>query len=180
MEHVTPEDLRDVGLFGGLSDDVIDFFCASSTPVSHLTGSTIFREDEPATAIFVVLSGRLELTRRDRRGAEVRLALVHPRDWVGEVGLLDMKPRSTTVRALEECVLLPIPSALLNALYRRDLKAYTLFILNIAREMCRRLRVIDELLVEYKATETPLAQPHDAQPAPSPPPAGPKGEETTE
>lgn len=151
MDRVNIEDLRAVGLFGGLSDEVLEFFSASTAPVVHAPGSEVFRENEPGTAIFVVLSGRLELTRKDRHGVDVRLALVHPRDWVGEVGLIDMKPRSSTVRALDESALLPISSSLLNGLYRRDLKAYTLFVLNIAREMCRRLRAIDEVLVECVA-----------------------------
>lgn len=151
MDDVTPEELRAVGLFGGLSDDVLEFFCASTTTSLFQAGDEVFRENEPGTAIFVVLQGSLELTRRSREGVEVRLAGVGPGEWFGEVGLLDMKPRAFTVRSLSASALLPISSALLNNLYRRDLKAYTLLVLNIAREMCRRLRVVDEQLVECRA-----------------------------
>ncbi|MBL9111553.1 MAG: hypothetical protein JNM74_19855 [Myxococcales bacterium] len=40
----------------------------------------------------------------------------------------------------------------MDALYRHDLKAYTLIVLNIAREMSRRLRVTDGLLADFTST----------------------------
>jgi len=39
----------------------------------------------------------------------------------------------------------------MDALYRADLKAYTLVVLNIARDMSRRLRVTDGILAEFTA-----------------------------
>jgi hypothetical protein len=36
----------------------------------------------------------------------------------------------------------------LDVLYRRDLRAYSLLVLNVARELSRRLRVADGLLSE--------------------------------
>ena len=40
----------------------------------------------------------------------------------------------------------------MDALYRHDLKSYTLIILNIARDLSRRLRVTDGLLADFTAT----------------------------
>jgi hypothetical protein len=37
----------------------------------------------------------------------------------------------------------------LDALYRRDLKAYTLLVLNVTRELARRLRLVDELVADF-------------------------------
>lgn len=150
VERLSTDILRTIGLFGGLSGEILDFFASEATPIQLPMGAEVFREDEPGSTIFIVLQGRLELTRRSCQGVEVRLAEVTTMDWFGEVGLIDMKPRSTTVRALENCTLLPIPSSMLNTIYRRDLKAYSLLILNIAREMCRRIRVVDAQLVECK------------------------------
>jgi hypothetical protein len=36
-----------------------------------------------------------------------------------------------------------------NLLYRRDMKDYALFIMNIARELSRRLRVADGILAQF-------------------------------
>ena len=36
-----------------------------------------------------------------------------------------------------------------RCLYRRDLKAYSLFVMNIARELSRRLRVTDSILANF-------------------------------
>ncbi|MEO0325693.1 MAG: hypothetical protein AAF447_22240, partial [Myxococcota bacterium] len=37
-------------------------------------------------------------------------------------------------------------------LYRRDVKAYALFVMNIARELSRRLRVADGILAQFVST----------------------------
>ena len=37
----------------------------------------------------------------------------------------------------------------LDALYRRDLKSYTLLVLNVTRELARRLRLVDELVADF-------------------------------
>ena len=39
----------------------------------------------------------------------------------------------------------------MDAIYRHDLKSYTLVILNIARDLSRRLRVTDGLLADFTA-----------------------------
>lgn len=155
VDKTSVDELRAIGLFGGLADEALEFLSASTTATPLLAGFEVFREGDPPSAIHVVLQGELELVRKTSDGREVRLALLHPRDWFGEVGLLDMCPRSATVRTLAPCLLLPIPASLLHSLYRRDLKAYSLFLLNLTREMCRRMRVLDAQLVEAMAASSP-------------------------
>jgi CRP-like cAMP-binding protein len=60
-------------------------------------------------------------------------------------------PRSATVRALAPSRLMRLSASDLDALYRRDVKAYSIIILNIAREMSRRLRVADGIIAEMMA-----------------------------
>jgi len=74
--------------------------------------------------------------------------MLGPGDWFGEMSVLDVLPRSATTRAVSPSRLLRFTAHDLDALYRRDLRAYSLLVLNIAREMSRRLRVADGLLAE--------------------------------
>jgi CRP/FNR family transcriptional regulator, cyclic AMP receptor protein len=46
---------------------------------------------------------------------------------------------------------LMVTSENMGALYRSDLKSYALIVLNIARDMSRRLRVTDGLLADFAA-----------------------------
>ncbi|HTA89242.1 MAG TPA: cyclic nucleotide-binding domain-containing protein, partial [Polyangiaceae bacterium] len=82
------------------------------------------------------------------RSTEARVALLGPGDWFGEMSIVDIQPRSATVRALAPSRLLRISAADLDALYRYDLRSYSLIVLNLARELSRRLRVADGILAD--------------------------------
>ncbi|APR83651.1 cAMP-binding protein [Minicystis rosea] len=140
--------LCDIGIFGGLCGDVLCTF-AGSLAVDELdAGAMVFKEGDCGREMFVILEGEVEVLRRSKRGHEARVAILGPGDWFGEMSILDVLPRSASTRVLAPTRLLKVTAHDLDALYRRDLKAYSLFVLNVAREMSRRLRVADGLLAE--------------------------------
>jgi CRP/FNR family cyclic AMP-dependent transcriptional regulator len=54
---------------------------------------------------------------------------------------------------LSPCLLLRIQAeSVERLLYRRDMKAYALFVMNIARELSRRLRVADGIVAQLVAS----------------------------
>jgi CRP-like cAMP-binding protein len=147
----TPETLREIGLFGALSDDVLEYL-AFSLPVELVPpGDAVFREGDQAREMFVVLGGECEVLKRGKRGGEARVALLGPGDWFGEMSILDVQPRSASVVAVAPTRLLRITSEALDGLYRRDLKSYSLIVLNISRELSRRLRVADGIIADFMA-----------------------------
>jgi CRP-like cAMP-binding protein len=175
-----PDDLRSIGLFGALPDEVLAYLCASLERLKVDTGDLIFREGDSGRELFVVLEGRLEVLKRSSAGAETPVASLGPQDWFGEMSVLDVQPRSATVRALSPARLLRVRAADLDALYRRDLKAYTLVVLNVARELSRRLRAADGLLANFMADVMafyiarggePLASDRPPPPSDKPPPS---------
>ena len=141
-------ELRNIGLFGALSDDVLDYLSTLLSVETPPAGATLFREGEDANAMFVVISGEVEVLKKSKRNVDARVAVLGPGDWFGEMSIVDIQPRSATVRALAPSRLLRISSADLDALYRHDLRSYAIIILNLARELSRRLRVADGILAE--------------------------------
>jgi CRP-like cAMP-binding protein len=148
---VTIAQLREVGLFGALSDEFLEHLVTTLTVIRILPGDTIFREGDAAREMYVVLDGEMEVLKKSRRGRETRVAILGPNDGFGEMSIIDMQPRSATVRALGPTRLLKITTEEMDALYRHDLKSYTLIVLNIARDLSRRLRVTDGLLADFTA-----------------------------
>jgi CRP-like cAMP-binding protein len=67
------------------------------------------------------------------------------------MSIVDIQPRSATVRMLAPGRLVCITAADFDALYRSDLKSYSLIVLNMARELSRRLRVADGILADLIA-----------------------------
>jgi len=148
---VGPAELRNIGLFGALPDDALAHLASTLQPITPSAGDVVFREGEEARDMFVVLSGEMEILKRSKRGVDARVALLGPGDWFGEMSILDVQPRSATVRTLAPSRLLRITSADLGGLYRYDVKAYSLIVLNLARELSRRLRVADGILADFVA-----------------------------
>ena len=145
---IGPAELRNIGLFGALSDDVLEYLSTLLSVETPPAGATLFREGEDANAMFVVINGEVEVLKKSKRAVEARVAVLGPGDWFGEMSIVDIQPRSATVRALAPSRLLRVTSADLDALYRHDLRSYAIIILNLARELSRRLRVADGILAD--------------------------------
>jgi CRP-like cAMP-binding protein len=145
---IGPTELRNIGLFGALSDDVLEYLATLLSVETPPAGATLFREGQDANAMFVVISGEVEVLKKSKRQVEARVAVLGPGDWFGEMSIVDIQPRSATVRALAPSRLLRVSSADLDALYRHDLRSYAIIILNLARELSRRLRVADGILAD--------------------------------
>jgi len=151
LDEGAAERLRDIGLFGGLSDETLREFGGSLELVDFEPGTSVFREGDTGREMFVVLEGELAIIRLSRRQKESTVAILRPGSWFGEMSMLDVLPRAATVRATAKTRLLRLTAHDLDTLYRRDLKSYTLVVLNIAREMSRQRRVTEGLLTELMA-----------------------------
>ena len=135
--------MREIGLFGALSDDVLRMLATQLKQVRVTAGSTIFAEGDTAREMYVVLDGEVEVLKSSKKGRVQRVALLGPNDTFGEMSIIDVQPRSATVRAVAPVHLLRVAAEDLDALYRHDLRR-TLITLNLARELSRR-RVTDRI-----------------------------------
>lgn len=153
MPHLDPtlERLKEIGIFGGLDDDTLSAFVLKLPTVDLGPGSVVFREGETGREFYVILEGEMEVLKQSKQGREARVALLGPGNWFGEMSILDILPRSATVRVLAPSRVIKLSSHDLDALYRRDVKAYSIIVLNIAREISRRLRVADGILADMIA-----------------------------
>ena len=62
------EDLRDVFLFDGISDEQLAALATLGDDVRFEPGDVVFHQGEPAELWWVLLEGRVELSRRAGRG----------------------------------------------------------------------------------------------------------------
>lgn len=144
----SPADLRDIGLFAAISPTALQHLAARLQVLELAPGDFVFRETEPGRDFFVLRNGEVEVLKRSHSGYDARVALLGAGDWFGEMSVVDISPRSASVRATAATTVLRISAADLDSLYRMDVKSYALVTLNIARELSRRLRVADALLAD--------------------------------
>lgn len=138
MDAPTPERLRRYSLFGGLIDAQLDTLVGRIRTEEFAAGAEILRQGERGDRLYCLVEGEVEV-RRDGR-ALVRLG---PGETIGEMELIDMQPRSATVVALTPCLLYGLALRDILALQREDLPSFTLVIMNLARDLSRRLRRMD-------------------------------------
>ncbi len=141
-------DLREVGLFGALPDSVLEGLTHTLATERVPPGAVFFREGDSAHCLYVLIDGEVEVLKKSHGGREHRVAVLGPTDCFGEMSLIDVQPRSATVRAVAPARVLRMTSEDFDHLYRQDLKSYALVVLNIARDLSRRLRVADGILAD--------------------------------
>jgi CRP-like cAMP-binding protein len=142
--------LGNTPFFGGLGQPALERVVGLLSERRAAKGEVVVREGDQGGSMFVVRSGELVVTHKGPPGEpDVRLTRLREGDFFGEMTLIEMQPRSATVTADQDAVLLELRGRDLYELYRADIKAYVLVVQNVNRELCRRLRKTSARLVEW-------------------------------
>ncbi len=134
--------------FGGLSDASLDLLVSMLVERRFDVGAPVISEGEPGRSMYIVHAGELAVSRLGKSGRAIRMAGLGPGDFFGEMTLLEMQNRSATVVAESPTVLFELTAQKLYAYYKADIHAYVLVLMNINRELCRRLRRADTRIAE--------------------------------
>jgi CRP/FNR family cyclic AMP-dependent transcriptional regulator len=140
--------LRGLSVFAGLPSEIVETIGKYARRVDTDGREVLLDEGAPAKEMLVVLEGELVVFKRCKRGAEACIARLGPGAVVGEMSLVDIKPRSAGVRSAGPASVAVLSHGDIAKIYREDQQSYTLFLLNIAREISLRLRKLDDLLAD--------------------------------
>ncbi len=105
-------------------------------------GQTLFDRGDPPDAMYVVISGEVEVRSSLADGREIRFAAQYAGGIVGEMAVLDRQPRSADVVAARRTKLWRIPQSAVLSLLESEPAAS----LSIIGELARRLRAANESL----------------------------------
>jgi CRP/FNR family cyclic AMP-dependent transcriptional regulator len=139
--------LHEVPIFGGLPDSALHRLLELMQLRVCNAGQIICREGDPAREMFIVHTGGVEVRKRAHDG-EACLARLHAGDEFGEMSLIDIQPRSASVVACEPTELYVLGNMDLLTLYEEDLASYTFFLQNLCRELSRRLRLANGVIID--------------------------------
>lgn len=133
------EFLAKIPLFAELSPAELQILVRQSSFDTFAPGERIVTAGEPGHCMYVVLSGRAEVT----TGKQV-LATLTAGDFFGEVALVDDGPRSADVTASEACKLLCITSTTIGVLAGLEPGAAIHLLAAIGRCLVARLRACQQ------------------------------------
>jgi hypothetical protein len=109
--------LEQLGIFASANRAVLERLAAACTSVRAHAGDAIVTEGDEPDALYVIVSGRVDVKARGEAGVEQHIRVMEPGTYFGEIGLLERIPRTATVTALEEVELYRIEGdAFLDAL----------------------------------------------------------------
>jgi len=94
--------IRETDFFKELSDDASAAVAAKASVRKFAAGEAMMRKGDPADSFFVILNGHLKIVTTDAKGDEIIINKVGPGESIGELALVDERPRSAGVIALDD------------------------------------------------------------------------------
>lgn len=140
--------LKEVKIFSGFEDSQIERICGNCTILERGAGEVILEENTPATEIFIILSGRVSIY-LGFRSEPLELIEFGPGGCIGEVSVIGILNHSASAVVTEDAVLLVLSRNTLMEIFDEDKGIFSMLILNIARELARRLFHTNEILLHY-------------------------------
>lgn len=153
VEQIIIKSEEKVDLFRerGLSAAEMKLLATFSTEERFRHDSMIFREGEKGDKLYIVLDGRVRISKFIPGVGEEALTVLERGDFFGEMALIDDKPRSADAKAHEgDATVLSIDRTTLNEILSMDPHASLQFLNLLCRMISRRLREINEKIVQWK------------------------------
>ena len=116
--------------------DYLEKLKESSQAKAFHKGSVVIQEGAHDSTMFIVLLGELAVYKNHRKYDEVLVGKLSAGDFFGEMSLFLMEPRSATIVALENSLVLEMTSA--NAI--EIIETYPEVPYNMMKALCKRLQ----------------------------------------
>jgi len=143
--------LSQISVFGAVSEEKQARLFQRLETACFKTGEFIFCKGEEPTHIYMVKSGRVDLLVTDN-GVVIEKAKLGVGESFGEASLMSMHKHTATAIAIEESEIIVLSRHALIQLEHEDIELFALLMMNIARELARRLKLTDDILLHYMHT----------------------------
>jgi CRP/FNR family cyclic AMP-dependent transcriptional regulator len=145
------EVLAQSGLFQGLPDESVESVAGRLETMTLPRGRVVFSEGEPGDSLYIVLQGKIKLSRRAVDGRENVIAVMGPSDQFGELSVFDPGPRTATATAVTDVKLARMPQSVL----RPWLEAHPEISERLLHVLARRLRRTNDSVADLIFTDVP-------------------------
>jgi CRP/FNR family transcriptional regulator, cyclic AMP receptor protein len=138
---VNAENLQKYSLFGGLMAEQIQSIIPLMKEEKYKTGDLIITEGNTSDKIYFLIEGQVSVLKKD-----MELSRFGEGEAFGEMEVLDVMPAIASIKALSDVSVLSMSNKALREIYKMDVKVFALMLMNLARDLCRRLRKSDEMI----------------------------------
>lgn len=138
-------------LFQALKPDELDEILRLSSERRVPRGTSLFQKGDAGSFMMAVLVGRVRVSSVSVEGKEITLRFINPGEVLGEIALLDGKPRSADCSAIEQTTLLVLERRHFLPFLRRNEDLY----LRLLAGLCEKLRQTSTALEELALFDLP-------------------------
>jgi CRP-like cAMP-binding protein len=137
--------LQKYALFGGLMEEQIKEILLIMEEEKFNPEELIITEGKTNDRLFFIIEGQVSVSKKD-----VVLTKFSEGDVFGEMEVLDVMPAVATIKAITPVITMTISNKSLRDIYKKDIITFTLMLMNLARDLVRRLRKMDEKIITPK------------------------------
>lgn len=137
-------------IFGGVTDDQREtvFRRLELWPLKE--GEFVFQKGDEPSAIYVVKSGAIGIQIAEG-DVTIKKHELHVGESFGEASLMSMHCHTATAMAVVDSEVIVLSKRALIQLKHEALELFALLMMNLARELARRLYLTDQMLLEATA-----------------------------
>jgi CRP/FNR family cyclic AMP-dependent transcriptional regulator len=110
-------------------------------------GTVLFHEGDRGEEMYIIQSGRVKISKRIR-GVEKTLATLEKGEFLGEMAILNDKPRSASAETMEDCEMLVIDRKTFDALIRGNVEIAVRFIKRLADRLREANEQMEALMIK--------------------------------
>jgi len=110
-------------------------------------GSLVFCEGDPGAELYVIQSGRVQISRRVR-GREMHLITLAAGEFFGEMAIVNNKPRSATATVIEEARMLVLDARTFEAMVRGNSEIAVRLVKKLAARLDAANAQVEKLLLQ--------------------------------
>ncbi len=131
--------IKFIPIFSELSEADLEKISKVAMRHTYRKDNMLLIEEEIGSTMFIIIDGRVKISRINDDGREVILSILSEGDFFGEMSILDGQTRSANVVTLEDSVILVIR----REDFLQMLHDYPQIAINLLKELAHRLRRSD-------------------------------------
>jgi CRP-like cAMP-binding protein len=144
--------LGKIHLFDGIREAGLERIASICSEETHRLGDVVFREGDVGDKLYLILEGKIRISREVSGMGEEALAVLGPGAAFGEMSLIDDFPRSADARVHERCRLLVLTKEALEDLLFLDKDLAYEILMNFVRILSARLRETNDKMTFLSVT----------------------------
>jgi len=138
---ISPSLLTKFPVFCGLTDEQTESIIPLLVQEEFQDGDIIIEECKSNDRIFFIMKGRVAVTKREKL-----MTYLDDGDFFGEMEILDVMAADASIKAISPVTAFTMSNKALRAIYYIDVKTFSLIVMNLARDLSRRVRKMNEKL----------------------------------